>query len=186
MRKLLFLLIFYFTTILSIYSYELRLHFADSSIRNGEVVADVYISQKLPDEAVNYIQKGIVAVLSYRLELKEKRFFFDKSVVNLYFSRKIYYDFIKEEYVVLLSETGKEVRSTNLDDLSKYIYDIKDINVTKSYNLNSEDVYYYRSRLSLMFVNAYPYLDIFFTLITPLKYRIKWLHTSPFEKKDLY
>ena len=185
-RRLLFLLIFYFTISLCIYSYELRLHFANSSIRNGEVVADVYVSQQLPEEVVDYVQKSIVVVLSYRLELKEKKFFFDRNISSLYFNRKIYYDFIKEEYVIVLSESGKEVRATDFDDISKYIYDIKYIYVTKSYDLNNESTYYYRSRLSLTFINAYPYLDIFFTLLAPIKYRIKWLYSKPFKKESIH
>ncbi len=184
-KSLLFLLIFCFTISYPVYSYELRLRFSSSYIEAGEVVADVHILNDLPQEVIEYIEKGIIVVLNYRLDLKEKRLLFDKSISSIYFSRKIYYDFIKSEYVVVLSENGKEVRDTNFDNLSQYIYNVNRINVIAYQDLNDKRAYYYRSRLSLTFINSYPYLDVFFTLIIPLKYRIKWLHSEIFKMTDI-
>ncbi len=184
-KKFLFLLIFCFAISYPVCSYELRLHFATSYVEEGSVVAEVHILESLPQEVIEYIEEGIIVVLNYRLELREQKFLFDKKISSIYFSRKIYYDFIRNEYVVVFSEDGKEIRGADFSNLSKYIYEIDNINVVDYLSLTNQGLYYYRTRLSLTFINSYPYLDVFFTLIIPLRYRIKWLKSRVFQKASI-
>lgn len=169
----------------TVYSYQLRLHFNQSFIEGDDVFVSVFIDGGLPEEIFEYIQKGITVVINYRVELKEKRFLLDKKISSIYFSRKVYYDFVKGEYVVLFSESGKEERADTFEGISRHIYNVRNIDIAKSSDMNDNSLYYYSTRFSITFINAYPYLDIFFTLMTPLKYRIKWLHTDPFKKDSL-
>ena len=172
----------------SLYSYELRLHFQRSYIYNNILYADVYMGQNTPvyESIQKYIDNGIIVFLNFRIDLVKNNFLLDENVREIYLYRKIYYDFFTKEYVVLNSETMRETRNTNLNNLMKNVYQINKIEIINVNRLNTNNTYAFKTRLSVQFQNAYPYLSVFFNIITPIQYRIKWLKSEEFSIKELY
>ena len=115
-----------------------------------------------------------------------KNLLINENVKEIYLYRKIYYDFFTKEYVVLNSETMRETRNTNLNTLMKNIYHINKVEIVNANRLNDNNKYIFKTRLSIQFQNAYPYLSVFFNIITPIQYRIKWLKSKEFSIKELY
>lgn len=168
------------------YSYELRLHFSGSYVANDILFADVYIGDNLLNDIIKrYVENGVVLFLNYRVDLLKKNFLFNDNVRQVFLYRKIYYDFFTQEYVVLNSETMRESRNTNLYILLRSVYSINAIPIVNINNLEVNSLYFFRTRLSMQLQNAYPYLAVFFNLITPIQYRIKWLNSETFTLSDL-
>nr|WP_299244323.1 DUF4390 domain-containing protein [uncultured Brachyspira sp.] len=109
----------------------------------------------------------------------------NENVREIYIYRKLYYDFFTKEYVVLNSETMRETRNTNLQNLIKTISQINNIEVVNINKLNQNSTFLFKTRLSMQFQNAYPYLSVFFNIITPMQYRIKWSESEEFNIKDI-
>lgn len=166
------------------YAYELRLRFVRTYIKDDKIAVDVRMNEAIQYEVQDYVSQGIVVVLNYRIEMRKKSFILSETIVSLYFQKKIYYDFFNEEYV-LSSENEKEIRSKTFNNLLKNLYNARTVYVIDANKINDSSEYYYHTRLSMRFINAYPYLSIFFNLITPLRYRIKWMNSGYFKKSDL-
>ncbi|WP_028330443.1 DUF4390 domain-containing protein [Brachyspira alvinipulli] len=172
----------------SLYSYELRLHFLRGYIYDDILYADVYteLNNSLYENIEKYIDNGIIVFFNFRVDLVKKNLLINENVKEIYLYRKIYYDFFTKEYVVLNSETMRETRNTNLNNLMKNIYHINKIEIVNANRLNDNNKYIFKTRLSIQFQNAYPYLSVFFNIITPIQYRIKWLKSKEFSIKELY
>lgn len=184
-RTFIFIILFISIICLPSYSYELRLHFSRSYVVNDTLFADVYIGDSLLNDVIKrYVENGVVLFLNYRVDLLKKKFLFDENVKEVFLYRKIYYDFFTQEYVVLSSETMRESRNANLYVLLRSIYSINAIPIVNIKDLNENSVYFFRTRLSMQLQNAYPYLSVFFNLIIPIQYRIKWLNSKPFTLSD--
>lgn len=170
------------------YAYELRLHFSRSYVYNDMLYIDVrtYYENEIYQNIKKYIDNGIILFINYRIDLIKKNLLFNDNVREIYIYRKLYYDFFTKEYVVLNSETMRETRNTDLEILIKNIYKINRIEVINVNKLNKNNKYIFKTRLSMQFQNAYPYLSVFFNIITPIQYRIKWLKSDEFTIKDLY
>ena len=170
------------------YSYELRLHFSRSYIYDDMLYVDIktYYEDQIYQNIKKYIDNGIVVFINYRVDLIKKNLFLDDNLREIYLYRKLYYDFFTKEYVVLNSETMRETRNTDLQILIKNIYQINRIEVINVNKLNKNNKYLFKTRLSMQFQNAYPYLSVFFNIITPIQYRIKWLKSTEFSIKELY
>ena len=170
------------------YAYELRLHFSRSYVYNDMLYIDVrtYYENEIYQNIKKYIDNGIILFINYRIDLIKKNLLFNDNVREIYIYRKLYYDFFTKEYVVLNSETMRETRNTDLEILIKNIYKINRIEVINVNKLNKNNRYLFKTRLSMQFQNAYPYLSVFFNIITPIQYRIKWLKSDEFTIKDLY
>ena len=170
------------------YAYELRLHFSKSYIYNDMLYVDVrtHYEDEIYQNIKKYIDNGIILFINYRIDLIKKNLLFNDNVREIYIYRKLYYDFFTKEYVVLNSETMRETRNTDLEILIKNIYQINRIEVINVNKLNKNNKYLFKTRLSMQFQNAYPYLSVFFNIITPIQYRIKWLKSNEFTIKDLY
>lgn len=170
------------------YSYELRLSFSRSYIYNDKLYVDVktYYEDDLYYNIKKYIDNGIIVFINYRIDLIKKNLLIDDNVREIYIYRKLYYDFFTKEYVVLNSETMRETRNTDLQTLIKNINQINRIEVVNVSKLNQNSKYLFKTRLSMQFQNAYPYLSVFFNIITPIQYRIKWLESNEFSIKELY
>lgn len=186
MKPISILIIIFITLVpVTLHGYELRLHLDKVYTADDEIFADVYVNSGLNSVIKRYADNGIVLVFNYRIDLVKKNFLLDETVKQVYFYRKIYYDFFTTEYVVLGSETMREARNTNLYVLLKNVYDIRAIPIIKEAELNDNSKYYVRTRLSMQLENAYPYLSVFFNLITPLQYRIKWLDSEIFTVQNI-
>lgn len=170
------------------YAYELRLHFSRSYVYNDMLYIDVrtYYENEIYQNIKKYIDNGIILFINYRIDLIKKNLLFNDNVREIYIYRKLYYDFFTKEYVVLNSETMRETRNTDLEILIKNIYKINRIEVINVNKLNKNNKYIFKTRLSIQFQNAYPYLSVFFNIITPIQYRIKWLKSEEFSIKELY
>ncbi|MEI0797335.1 DUF4390 domain-containing protein [Brachyspira intermedia] len=170
------------------YAYELRLHFSRSYVYNDMLYIDVrtHYEDEIYQNIKKYIDNGIILFINYRIDLIKKNLLFNDNVREIYIYRKLYYDFFTKEYVVLNSETMRETRNTDLEILIKNIYQINRIEVINVNKLNKNNKYLFKTRLSMQFQNAYPYLSVFFNIITPIQYRIKWLKSNEFTIKDLY
>ncbi|ACN83820.1 DUF4390 domain-containing protein [Brachyspira hyodysenteriae] len=170
------------------YSYELRLNFSRSYIYDDKLYVDVktFYEDQIYQNIKKYIDNGIVVFINYRVDLIKKNLLFDDNIREIYLYRKLYYDFFTKEYVVLNSETMREIRNTDLEILIKNIYQINRIEVINVNKLNKNNKYLFKTRLSIQFQNAYPYLSVFFNIITPIQYRIKWLKSNEFSIKELY
>lgn len=188
MRLLYLSLVFLlFVCITDLVGYELRLHYLDSYIENDNLFSSaVANTDTLVSVIRRFVDSGVVVVFNYRLDLLEEVFGFDKVLSEVYLYRKVYYDFFTKEYVVLVSETMKETRNTNLNLLLEELNFIDSLLVSSLEDLDKDGTYYFRTRLSMQLENAYPYLAIFFNLITPIQYRIKWLKTKTFMLDSLY
>ena len=182
------LILFFIISASSLYAYELRLHFSKSYIYNDMLYVDVrtYYENEIYQNIKKYIDNGIILFINYRIDLIKKNLLFNDNVREIYIYRKLYYDFFTKEYVVLKSETMRETRNTDLEILIKNIYQINRIEVINVNKLNKNNRYLFKTRLSMQFQNAYPYLSVFFNIITPIQYRIKWLKSDEFTIKDLY
>ncbi|WP_295158657.1 DUF4390 domain-containing protein [uncultured Brachyspira sp.] len=185
--KHLFILIIFISG--SLYSYELRLHFSRSYIYDDILYADVqtqtYYKSEIYQNIKKYIDNGIILFINYRIDLIKKNLFINENVREIYIYRKLYYDFFTKEYVVLNSETMRETRNTNLQNLIKTISQINNIEVVNINKLNQNSTFLFKTRLSMQFQNAYPYLSVFFNIITPMQYRIKWSESEEFNIKDI-
>ncbi len=187
--KQIFILLLFFVIISKVsYSYELRLHFSKSYIYNDMLYVDVntYYENEVYQNIKKYIDNGIILFINYRIDLIKKNLFINDNIREIYIYRKLYYDFFTKEYVILNSETMRETRNTDLDILIKNIYQINRIEVINVNKLNKNNKYIFKTRLSMQFQNAYPYLSVFFSIITPIQYRIKWLKSKEFSIKELY
>ena len=76
--------------------------------------------------------------------------------------------------------------NSNFYVLMRTLYQISRIEIVNINELNENDIYFFKTRLSIRFQNAFPYLSIFFNIITPLQYRIKWLKSEEFKINELY
>ena len=170
----------------SLYAYELRLHFDKSYIEDNILYADVYTKydSNLYLNIKKYLDNGVIIALNFRVDLINKRFLIDKNVKEIFFYRKLYYDFFTKEYVMFSSENMKEIRDNDFYSLMKNIYKIK-IEILNIDKLNKDSKYLFRTRLSIQLENAYIYLSVFFNIITPMKYRIKWLKSKEFKINEL-
>lgn len=187
MKKIIILLSFIIVSQIS-YAYELRLHFSRSYIYNDKLYVDVktYYEDEIYQNIKKYIDNGIILFINYRVDLIKKNLLLNDNIREIYIYRKLYYDFFTKEYVVLNSETMRETRNTDLSILIKNIYQINRIEVINVNKLNKNNKYIFKTRLSMQFQNAYPYLSVFFNIITPIQYRIKWLKSDEFTIKELY
>ncbi|MEI0447479.1 DUF4390 domain-containing protein [Brachyspira intermedia] len=187
MKKIIILLSFIIVSQIS-YAYELRLHFSRSYIYDDKLYVDVktYYEDEIYQNIKKYIDNGIILFINYRVDLIKKNLLLNDNIREIYIYRKLYYDFFTKEYVVLNSETMRETRNTDLSILIKNIYQINRIEVINVNKLNKNNKYIFKTRLSMQFQNAYPYLSVFFNIITPIQYRIKWLKSDEFTIKELY
>ncbi|ADG71168.1 DUF4390 domain-containing protein [Brachyspira murdochii] len=186
--KHILILFFMISSYSSLHAYELRLHFSRGYIYNDMLYADVDtgFNNEVYRNIKRYIDNGIIVFINFRIDLVNKNWFIDSNVREIYLYRKIYYDFFTREYVVLNSETMREIRNTNLQVLMKNVYSINRIEVININKLNQKNNFFFKTRLSIQFQNAYPYLSVFFNIITPIQYRIKWLKSKEFNIKELY
>ncbi|WP_295159558.1 DUF4390 domain-containing protein [uncultured Brachyspira sp.] len=169
------------------YPYELRLNFSRSYIHNDMLYVDVQTSYSLVYQNIKkYLDNGIIIFINYRIDLMKKNLFTYDNVREIYIYRKLYYDFLTKEYAVLNSETMSETRNTNLQILINNISEVNRIEVLNINKLNKNVIYLFKTRLSMQFQNSYPYLSVFFNIMTPIQYRIKWLKSKEFRIKELY
>lgn len=182
------LIIIFLISSVYLYSYELRLHFSRSYIDNNILYADAYagINMEVDENLKRYIENGIVVFLNFRIDFVKKKFLLNENIKEIYFNRRIYYDFFTKEYVAVNSETSLETRNSNFYILMRTLYQISRIEISDINELNENDIYFFKTRLSIRFQNAFPYLSIFFNIITPLQYRIKWLKSEEFKIGELY
>ncbi len=80
----------------------------------------------------------------------------------------------------------RETRNTNFQALVKNISQINNIEIININKLNKNSKFIFQTRLSMQFQNTYPYLSVFFNIITPLQYRIKWSKSKEFNITELY
>ena len=167
MKKIIILLSFIIVSQIS-YAYELRLHFSRSYIYDDKLYVDVktYYEDEIYQNIKKYIDNGIILFINYRVDLIKKNLLLNDNIREIYIYRKLYYDFFTKEYVVLNSETMRETRNTDLSILIKNIYQINRIEVINVNKLNKNNKYIFKTRLSMQFQNAYPYLSVFFIIIT--------------------
>ena len=187
--KQIFILLLFFIIISKVsYSYEIRLHFSRSYIYDDTLYVDVrtHYEDEIYQNIKKYIDNGIILFINYRIDLMKKNLFINDNIREIYIYRKLYYDFFTKEYVILNSETMRETRNADLEILIKNIYQINRIEVINVNKLNKNNKYIFKTRLSMQFQNAYPYLSVFFNIITPIQYRIKWLKSKEFSIKELY
>ena len=182
------LILFLLISSSSLHAYQLRLYFSRAYVYNDILYADVYteFNEEIYNNIKRYIDNGIIVFINFRVDLVNKTWFIDNNIREIYLYRKIYYDFFTKEYVVLNSETMMETRNTNFNVLMKNFSVISRIEVINVNKLNIKDKFFFKTRLSIQFQNAYPYLSVFFNIITPIQYRIKWLKTKEFYIKELY
>ena len=171
-----------------LYSHELRLHYSRSYIDNNILYADVYagINIEIDENIKRYVESGIIIFLNFRVDFVKKNFLIKENIKEIYFNRRIYYDFFTKEYVAVNSDTSLETRNSNFYVLMRTLYQISRIEIVNINELNENDIYFFKTRLSIRFQNAFPYLSIFFNIITPLQYRIKWLKSEEFKINELY
>ncbi|WP_288681251.1 DUF4390 domain-containing protein [uncultured Brachyspira sp.] len=171
-----------------LYSHELRLHYSRSYIDNNILYADVYagINIEIDENIKRYVESGIIIFLNFRVDFVKKNFLINENIKEIYFNRRIYYDFFTKEYVAVNSDTSLETRNSNFYVLMRTLYQISRIEIVNINELNENDIYFFKTRLSIRFQNAFPYLSIFFNIITPLQYRIKWLKSEEFKINELY
>ncbi|TXJ61962.1 DUF4390 domain-containing protein [Brachyspira aalborgi] len=171
-----------------LYSHELRLHYSRSYIDNNILYADVYagINIEIDENIKRYVESGIIVFLNFRIDFLRKRAIFNENLKEVYLSRRIYYDFFTKEYVAVNSETSLETRSQNFYVLIRTLYQISRVEIYETDKLSEENIYFFKTRLSIRFQNAFPYLSVFFNAITPLQYRIKWLKSEEFKINELY
>lgn len=171
-----------------LYSHELRLHYSRSYIDNNILYADAYagINMEVDENLKRYIENGIIIFLNFRVDFVKKNFLLNENIKEIYFNRRIYYDFFTKEYVAVNSDTSLETRNSNFYVLMRTLYQISRIEIVNINELNENDIYFFKTRLSIRFQNAFPYLSIFFNIITPLQYRIKWLKSEEFKINELY
>lgn len=171
-----------------LYSYELRLHFSRSYVDNNILYADAYvgINMEVDENLKRYIENGIIVFLNFRVDFIKKNLILNENIREIYFNRRIYYDFFTKEYVAVNSETMLETRNSNFYVLMRTLYQISRIEILNIDELNENNIYFFRTRLSIGFQNAFPYLSVFFNIITPLQYRIKWLKSKEFKLEELY
>lgn len=182
------LIIIFLISSVYLYSYELRLHFSRSYVDNNILYADAYvgINMEVDENLKRYIENGIIVFLNFRVDFIKKNLILNENIREIYFNRRIYYDFFTKEYVAVNSETMLETRNSNFYVLMRTLYQISRIEILNIDELNENDIYFFRTRLSIGFQNAFPYLSVFFNIITPLQYRIKWLKSKEFKLEELY
>lgn len=182
------LIIIFLISSVYLYSYELRLHFSRSYVDNNILYADAYvgINMEVDENIKRYIENGIIVFLNFRVDFIKKNLILNENIREIYFNRRIYYDFFTKEYVAVNSETMLETRNSNFYVLMRTLYQISRIEILNIDELNENNIYFFRTRLSIGFQNAFPYLSIFFNIITPLQYRIKWLKSKEFKLEELY
>ena len=183
-----FVLFFIFLFSVDLFSaYELRLHYNRAYLYNNTLYVDLYTSKniELNYNIKKYLDNGVIVSLNFRVNLVKKNFLLDDTIKDVYFYRQIYYDFFTKEYVLINSDTMREVRDSNFYSLMSHIYFINRVEVLSISNINPSSSYYFKTRLSIQFYNVYSYLSVFFSLITPLQYRIKWLHSPDFNLNSI-
>ncbi len=182
------LIIIFLISSVYLYSYELRLHFSRSYVDNNILYADAYvgINMEVDENLKRYIENGIIVFLNFRVDFIKKNLILNENIREIYFNRRIYYDFFTKEYVAVNSETMLETRNSNFYVLMRTLYQISRIEILNIDELNENNIYFFRTRLSIGFQNAFPYLSVFFNIITPLQYRIKWLKSKEFKLEELY
>ncbi len=182
------LIIIFLISSVYLYSYELRLHFSRSYVDDNVLYADVYvgINMEVDENLKRYVENGIIVFLNFRMDFIKKNLILNENIREIYFNRRIYYDFFTKEYVAVNSETMLETRNANFYVLMRTLYQISRIEILNVEELNENNTYFFRTRLSIGFQNAFPYLSIFFNIITPLQYRIKWLKSKEFKLEELY
>lgn len=187
-KKIIKLIIIFLISSVYLYSYELRLHFSRSYVDNNILYADAYvgINMEVDENIKRYIENGIIVFLNFRVDFIKKNLILNENIREIYFNRRIYYDFFTKEYVAVNSETMLETRNSNFYVLMRTLYQISRIEILNIDELNENNIYFFRTRLSIGFQNAFPYLSIFFNIITPLQYRIKWLKSKEFKLEELY
>lgn len=187
-KKIIKLIIIFLISSVYLYSYELRLHFSRSYVDNNILYADAYvgINMEVDENIKRYIENGIIVFLNFRVDFIKKNLILNENIREIYFNRRIYYDFFTKEYVAVNSETMLETRNSNFYVLMRTLYQISRIEILNIDELNKNNIYFFRTRLSIGFQNAFPYLSIFFNIITPLQYRIKWLKSKEFKLEELY
>ena len=187
-KKIIKLIIIFLISSVCLYSYELRLHFSRSYIDDNILYADAYagINMEVDENLKRYIENGIIVFLNFRVDFVKKNFLLNENIKEIYFNRRIYYDFFTKEYVAVNSDTSLETRNSNFYILMRTLYQISRIEIADINELNENDIYFFKTRLSIRFQNAFPYLSIFFNIITPLQYRIKWLKSEEFRIGELY
>lgn len=187
-KKFIKLIIIFLISSVYLYSYELRLHFSRSYVDNNILYADTYvgINMEVDENIKRYIENGIIVFLNFRVDFIKKNLILNENIREIYFNRRIYYDFFTKEYVAVNSETMLETRNSNFYVLMRTLYQISRIEILNIDELNENNIYFFRTRLSIGFQNAFPYLSIFFNIITPLQYRIKWLKSKEFKLEELY
>ena len=185
--KLLFicLISFYFNSYSNLFGYELRLHLDRTYIVDDELFSDIYVGGDLTDIIRNYVDSGVVVVFNYRIDLFESVFGLDNIISQVFFYRRIYYDFFTREYVMYISETGRDIRRNNIEELLNDFYAVNGISISDLRYIKSYKDFYIKTRVSLKLENSYPYLTVLFSILTPLRYRIKWLKTADFTLDSL-
>lgn len=180
--------IIFLISCVSLYSYELRLHFSRSYIHDNILYADVYagINMEVDENIKRYIENGIIVFLNFRIDFVKKNLLINENLEEIYFNRRLYYDFFTKEYVAVNSETMLETRNHNFYVLMRNLYQISRVEICDINELSEENIYFFKTRLSARFQNAYPYLSAFFNVITPLQYRIKWMKSKEFKIGELY
>ncbi|TXJ40741.1 DUF4390 domain-containing protein [Brachyspira pilosicoli] len=182
-----YLLILFVIISFQLYPYELRLHFARANIYDNTLYANVYIGNDMNfySNIKRYLDNGIITIFNFRVNLFKENLILDDSIKDAHFYRRMYYDFFTKEYAIYNSLTMAETRNTNFYELIRNTSQINRVEIINTTNLDVNSRYYFKTRLSIQFENAYPYLNAFFNMITPLQYRIKWLKSNNFYLNEL-
>ena len=106
-----------------------------------------------------YVESGIIVFLNFRIDFLRKRAIFNENLKEVYLSRRIYYDFFTKEYVAVNSETSLETRSQNFYVLIRTLYQISRVEIYETDKLSEENIYFFKTRLSIRFQNAFPYFS---------------------------
>lgn len=157
----------------------------EAYVVDNELFSDVYVGGNLTDIIRDYVDSGVVVVFNYRIDLFESVFGLDNVINQVFLYRRIYYDFFTREYVIYISETGRDIRRYNIEELLNDFYTVSEIPMMDLRYINSDRSFYIKTRVSLKLENSYPYLAVLFDILTPLRYRIKWLKTTDFALDSL-
>lgn len=173
---------FIFTGIVQ--GYELRLRFDGVSSSEKSIFTHVRIKNKLPAELVNYVREGVKISINFHIEFKSQSIFPDEVVRKIYVNKIVYYDIWNEIYVV--EEKGRVLFSDeNIANVLEFIEYSIPIYVCPKDEIEPNKKYYFKTRLTIQFMEVHPHLNIFFNLLMAMRYRVSWIQSKTIPGSEL-
>lgn len=157
-------------------------------VQRDRLMVTASLADGMPDNMGEEIQRGISKALYYYAVLKRRvPFWRDEELASATVRYRIWYDLVKQQFVVAHRQEREETRQTaeRFDDVRRLISHTRDVTIPLASPLQRDDTYYVSVKAEMRSAKLPVYIEYFFFFLPVAQLSTPWADSAPFAAERL-